>query len=157
MNICVIVTNLYLHIIPLPGLSFYASALIGVLVFSMMLNNFGTFNNICTQTIILFELLSSILYGFTGSQSVNSLCMQLFVDSVWEIQRWLALQNLLSPWRMNENCNTALMFVAPLHADSGCFTSSSHIHSGHTLYVTSLGMMSCRKYFCGICEFRNKH
>ena len=32
MNICVIVTNPYLHIIPLPGLSFYASALIGVLV-----------------------------------------------------------------------------------------------------------------------------
>ena len=31
MNICVIVTNPYLHIIPLPGLSFYASALIGVL------------------------------------------------------------------------------------------------------------------------------
>ena len=33
MNISVIVTNPYLHIIPLPGLSFYASALIGVLVF----------------------------------------------------------------------------------------------------------------------------
>ena len=32
MNRCVIVTNPYLHIIPLPGLSFYASALIGVLV-----------------------------------------------------------------------------------------------------------------------------
>ena len=32
MNICVIVTNPYLHIIPLPGLSFNASALIGVLV-----------------------------------------------------------------------------------------------------------------------------
>ena len=32
MNICVIVTNPYLHIIPLPGLSIYASALIGVLV-----------------------------------------------------------------------------------------------------------------------------
>ena len=32
MNTCVIVTNPYLHIIPLPGLSFYASALIGVLV-----------------------------------------------------------------------------------------------------------------------------
>ena len=33
MNICVIVTNPNLHIIPLPGLSFYASALKGVLGF----------------------------------------------------------------------------------------------------------------------------
>ena len=38
MNICVIVTNPNLHIIPLPGLSFYASALIGVLVWTKLIS-----------------------------------------------------------------------------------------------------------------------
>ena len=51
MNIRVIVTNPYLHIIPLPGLSFYASALIGVLVCAqVILKGRDSLRFLCTSS-----------------------------------------------------------------------------------------------------------
>ena len=90
MNICVIVTNHYLHIIPLPGLSFYASALIGVLVSSEMtkilksnlhvrpVNVFPNFWHCCSyddvlqkknKIVISYEMNSFISYKFCTHQS----------------------------------------------------------------------------------------